>query len=398
MMLKTNKNKQFFIKTKSVHAKVGLATQAFTLIEIMFWILIVSTVLISWFQALSSVNFWKTRLMSSINLEKQVVYFQEKLFEEIKKWWEIDYEEYFNRKVIWTTFSSWHYNIASWFWNFSNNWIVWTETYWVSSFYRCISWNWIQMTWSWCYNNILNTLWENVLLKNQRYGQYSLQFIDYNSNFDDDWWDENSDWSIIWDDDDEYLWKWPNAFESWKDIKELYLISWDWKKRTLFRWNVYRDPNAPSGIECTMNSSGTIVTWSWCLWTIEFLKLKWVDYWLNHDLSMSDDFQYDWVIDTWIIDKDFTWWDEIIAWSNNNNYWVSLFPDDINVKDFQIYLYPNKDYNLAWKSVENNVNLSPYVRIKFTIWPSWANSTKIKWSNLELNFSTTISLTDIFSK
>ena len=37
----------------------------------------------------------------------------------------------------------------------------------------------------------------------QRYWEYSFQFLDYNSNYDDDKWDENWDWSIKRDDDDE---------------------------------------------------------------------------------------------------------------------------------------------------------------------------------------------------
>lgn len=386
MMLIRNQNKQTYNNSK----------WGITLIEIMVWILIVTSVIISWFQAFSSVNIWKIRLMGSVDLEKQIVYFEEKLFEEIKKWWLVDYEEYFNRKVVWTDFSSWHYDKASWFWNFWKDWTVWTDTYW-DSFYRCISLDWTKMSWSWCYDNTSNTLWTDVIGEDQRYGQYSLQFIDYNSNYDSDLWDENWDWNIVWDNDDEYLWKWPYAFESWKDIKELYLISWDWKKRTLFRWNVYRDPNAPTGFSCGINWDNQI-TWSWCIWTIEFLRLEWKDYWLNHNLSIPDNLQYDWVIDTWIIDKDFTWWVEVVAWSDNKDYWIPLFPDDINVIDFQIYLYPNIDYDLAWKSVENNVNLSPYVRLKFTIWPSWSNLIKIKWGSLEFNFSTTISLTDIFSQ
>jgi hypothetical protein len=39
----------------------------------------------------------------------------------------------------------------------------------------------------------------------QRYGQYSFQFIDYNSNYDADGGDENGDGEIVGDDDDEYL-------------------------------------------------------------------------------------------------------------------------------------------------------------------------------------------------
>jgi hypothetical protein len=374
----------------------------FTLIEIMVWILIVSIVIIWWFQALTSVNIWKVRLVSDIESQKQIIYFQEKLFEEIKKWWLIDFEEYFNRKVIWTNFSSWHYSIPSWFWNFWvwwNPWILWPVDYW-DWFYQCRSWNVIgeKLTWSWCYYNSFNTYWNDVIWEQQKYWQYSFQFIDYNSNYDADWWDEDWDWSIMWDDDDEYLWEGPISFTGWADVKELYLLSWDKKHRTIFKWNVKLDPNWGSAT-CDF-SNGWTPTWSWCLWTIEFLKLEWKDFWLDHnsgslDLDLS---QFDWVIDTWLIDKNFTWWNEIVAWNGTTNYRVSLFPDDINVSNFKVFVYPNTDYDLSWKSSDANINLAPYIRISMSVWPSWEVKRQIKWDPKDIEISTTISLTDIFSK
>jgi len=75
----------------------------------------------------------------------------------------------------------------------------------------------------------------------QRYGQYALQFINFNINADNDSWlpgDEDSDGSIIWDDDDEYLGEGPEVFWSDSEITELYLISGNKKKRTFFRYSV----------------------------------------------------------------------------------------------------------------------------------------------------------------
>ena len=277
----------------------------FTLIEILTWILIVSIVMIWGFQALSSITIWKVRLIQKTNIEKDSFYFTERLFEEIKKWWTIDYEEYFNRKVVWTSYASGHYLDETGFWNFGNGWNVWTNTFWWW-FYHCVSWIWI-------WNKLLDT-WCYTLNIPQRYGQYSFQFIDYNSNYDDDWWDEDWDWNIIWDDDDEYLWLWPSAFTWWTDIKEIYLISWDKKKRTLFRWNVWYDPDHPTYSWATQTntacdfSDASTPTWSWCLWTIEFLKLEWKDWWFDHDTSNTNTtWEFDWLIDTWIIDNEFSW-------------------------------------------------------------------------------------------
>ena len=320
----------------------------------------------------------------------------------IKKWWTIDYEEYFNRKVIWnTTYSSWHYDIASWYGNFWKDWVIWSNAYW-DEFYYCRSWNWDsnKMTGSWCYNNTLNTDWANLDWYQQRYWQYSFQFIDYNSNYDDDnWklWDEDWNWEIRWDDDDEYLWDWPSVFTWWIDLTELYLISWNKKERTLFRWNLKLDKNAPPSATCWVDTNTNTITWSWCIWTIEYLKLDWKDYWMDHILSGSESTENDGVIDTWIINKEFTGWNEIVAWTLPIT-WVPLFPNNINVTEFKVYAYPNKDIVNAWKNTENEVNIAPYVILKVKLKPSWLSRKKIKWEWKELDFSMTINLSDIYSK
>jgi len=366
---------------------------AFTLIEIMVWILIVSIVMIWWFQALSAVTIWKVRLIQKTDIQKESFYFTQKLFEMIKKWWTIDYEEYFNRKVIWNTiFSSWHFDKLSWFWNYWTWWTILTNTYgW--GFYYCTSWNWVQMWTWWCYNNSLNNSLFDFTWHQQRYWQYSLQFVDYNSNFNDDGWDENSDWKIRGDDDDEYIWDWPTTFTGWLDLTELYLLSWDKKIRTIFRWNVEKDSDSPSSVWCSLNNLNE-VTWSGCLWTIEYLKLEWKDWWINHNKNGPT--AYDWLIDTWIINSEFDWWWDI-AWENDIN-WVPLFPKTINVSEFKVYAYPNKNIWFAWNNNDTSVNISPYIVLKFKLKPSWISRKKIHWAWQELDFSMTINLSDIYSQ
>jgi hypothetical protein len=374
-------------------------SKAFTLIEIMVWVLIVSIVMIGWFQALSAVSIWKVRLIQQTDIQKESLYFTQKIFEMVKKWWTIDYEEYFNRKVIWnTTYSSWHFDVESWFWNFWSGWIVWNWFGYWDNFYYCLSWNSIsdKMTGTGCFENSWNNYNSDFTWKQQRYGQYSLQFIDYNSNYDNDGtilWDEDWDWDFIWDDDDEYLWDGPEVFNAWDDLKELYLISWNKKERTLFRWNVKLDPDAPWTATC--DTTG-YTTWSWCIWTIEYLKLDWEDWWMEHSLVWPDNTRFDWVIDTWLIDSDFkNGW--VVAWS-----WiverVRLFPETINVSEFKVYAYPNKDIRLSWKNADDSVNISPYVVLKFKLKPSWISRKRIQWWWKELDFSMTINLSDIYSQ
>lgn len=382
--------------------------KAFWVVEIIVWITIVSIVIISWFQAYSKVMIWKISLIEKTSMQKDSFYFTEKLFQLIKEWWTIDYEEYFNRKVVWTITSSWHYLSPTWFWNFWKWWNIGTSNYW-NLYYYCRSMHWVPMWINWCFNNnwsddfSANIDWTNfwaIDLDPQRYWQYSFQFIDYNSNASSNLWDENWNWIIVWDDDDEFLWLWPVAFEAWVDLKEIYLISWDKKTRTLIRWNVKQDPYAPVWNDCTMTWSWYISTSSdWCLWTIEFLKLEWQDWWMNHDSTLIDTdwTQYDWVIDTWIIDRQFTWWDIVVAWSNSTNYWQPLFPENIHVSDFRVFMYPNIDPVNSWKSTDSDKNISPYLVLNFKIKPSWKTRIKLRNEWRELNFTTTINLTDIYS-
>lgn len=387
----------------------------FTLIETLVSILLLSFIIIVWFQTLNAVSIWKISLFQKADIEKQAFYFSEKLFEEIKRWWTIDYEEYFNRRMLWTSFLTWwHFGSGSWFWNFWYNWTVWTANY--KSFYiYCISgnWAWNKISWTWCIND-KNILWHSTGLtkdfalswKNMVYWQYALQFIDYNWNHNWDFWDENWDWDIRFDEDDKYIWDWPIAFTWWTNLRELYLISWDKTKRTFFRRNIKQDPEAPTWYTC--NATWTI-SWSWCIWNIEFLKLDWYDFWTEHDYTAVWKMQYDWIIDTWVIDPNFdsafTWVNWLapdlwytIAWSNNNNYRVSLFPDDISVNNFEVYLYPQKDIKLAWKDFTAQSNISPYLKINIQIWPWWKTRKKLKGNVNDINISTTINLSEIYSK
>ena len=377
-----------------INKKLHSIKKAFTLIEIMIWILIVSIVIIWWFKALTAITIWKTKLIQKTDLQKESFYFTEKLFEMIKKWWVIDYEEYFNRQVIWNTpYSSWHFSKVSWYGNFWNLWIIWTTTYW-DWFYKCTSLDWNQMTWTWCVTSYhswsIDYTWEQ-----QRYWEYSFQFIDYNSNYDGDFWDEDGDWNVIWDDDDEYLWNWPEAFSWGIDLTELYLISWNKKERTIFRWNVIQDPDSPN--TCTIATSTNIISWDGCIWNIEYLKLEWKDMWMDHSWSWSNTF-LDWVIDTWYINKDLSSWTDIIAWENNDNYRVPLFSNAINISEFKIYAFPNIDIDNEWKNTDISSNIAPYIYLKLTLKPSWITRRKIKWVWEELDFSMTINLSDIYSQ
>lgn len=93
----------------------------------------------------------------------------------------------------------------------------------------------------------------------QRYGQYALQFWDYNANHNNDGGDEN----IIGDEDDRNLYRGPKVFgnQTTNPVRELYLINDKNAKnptRTLFRWKIIPDPNRPTGTNCNPQKIGNI--------------------------------------------------------------------------------------------------------------------------------------------
>lgn len=388
--------------------------KAFTLIEILIGILLVSTVMVSAFQALSSLWIWKIKLIENTQTQKQALYFSEKLFEMIKYGGTIDYEEYFARKVRrnfnlgantipGSEYLSGHYEQSTWFGNYSWIWRVWTSTNfgsfpasWPANFYYCESWvNLTSSSW-WCFTSSLAGGFP------QAYGQYSFQFIDYNSDWDANW-DEDSDWDVKGDDDDEFLGEWPEVFTVWTDVKELYLINGVKRERIFFRYNVSLDqshPQYPNPSICTTSNSWATYTWSGCLWTIEYLKLEWRDWWMDHVNSSTDDTEYDWVIDTWIISHDFTGWVDIVAGTDpdKDKYWQKLFPEDINVTEFKVFPHPNIDISRAWKVDDPSRNVAEYVRIQLWMMPAWKNRKQYRGKAKEYKVITTINLTDIFSR
>jgi len=360
--------------------------------------------MVAGFQALAAVGIWKIRLIEKTNIEKEIFYVSEKIFEMIKKWGTIDYEEYWNRNSYNTWILNGHYSAISGFWNFWDNGTMLPLDY-GDEIYHCISNGGGATMWTgWCLvdnnqNFDLNSINDSYYTSHQRYTQYERQFIDRNSDNDDEGcsriWDEDCDGSIVWDDDDFFIGMWPEAF-SWAKVPELYLINSAGNERTYFRWSFALDTEyAPAWSTCSWTDT---MTWTWCLWTIEFLKLQWKDYGFNHDnsINLNDGSQYDGIIDTWIIHPDFVPdGSEVIAGSNTDNYWQPALSDSISVTALEFYAYPNKSLEYSWRDDNEDIFLSPYVQIKMTIEPSWKQKRKIKWAIPSMDFVSTIQLSDL---
>ena len=372
----------------------------FTLIETLVGVLIFSIIIIAGFSALNAIMVGKVKLIERTAIQKEAFYFSEKLFEMIKTWGTIDYEEYWNRFSYDTQYGSGHFLLPSGFGNYWVTWVLWGDWWWGP--YSCISKDGENMPATWCLRdfNIFSHWWiwyTDVSNTHQKYTQYSEQFIDYNSDADGDMWNEDWSWeaqyAYKWDDDDLYLWRWPAAFLEDIDVWELYLINALGNERTYFRWNVIDDPNAPGTLACTGTQN---MIWDWCLWTVEFLKLVWDDAWFDH-ADNEGSFDNDGIIDTWYIHPDFSWGTQVVAWSDGLDYWQPLFPDTIHVKDIQFFPYPNKDLEYSWRDADPAINISPYVRISMTLAPSWKSRKKIRGQIPEIEINTTVQLTDIFN-
>lgn len=364
----------------------------FTIVEILIAILLAVSAFLVAIQVFLHINVARIKILEKTQIAKEANYFVEKLFHEIKFWGTLDYEEYFNRYNFSTVTRSWHYEKPSGFWNFWHNGNISSSTYgtWIF-FCRSSPGTMLQGTGCITENNSIGS---SASWRMLRYGQYAFQFIDYNSDADDNSWrpgDENGDGDIRWDEDDEHLWLGPQAFPENTNVRELYLISADGRKRTYFRWKWERDPDAPSGYSCDGSAS---TFGSWCRGTIEMLKLKGSDEWFSHDgvwISANDG-----IIDTWRIS------DEFLSTSpspiaTGGSYRQDLFPPSLSVTLFEVYPYPNFPKQHAWKNPNISINVNPYVRIKMKIIPSWKKRKQIKGETPEIFISTTINLSDYLS-
>lgn len=389
------------------------------LISITLFALIVIAV----FDAFWNITIIRTKLINKLDINQDLYYAIEKLTSEIKDFgWDIDYEEYWNRQAVWTNSSSGYYDIFSWYGNYWSWWDLWRTSPWVvdppmpkqnywSWFYFCRSyfdWTNGQYMWTWgCLSDSnFNNVWSDMTWIPQRYWEYAFQFYDLNSNINkdmnwsnciwDDWitriwefWDEDCNWNIKWDDDDENLWDWPLAFSgSQNEVKELYLYkNWIIQERMLIRRKVIRDPDAPASFVC--NSW----VWSWCLGKLQILKLVWKDYWFDHDFSSWSIGLYDGLVDTWWCHNDYNchWVDNLP--NSLDDWWIDLLPPNINVKDLKLFIYPAKNYRYAWKSDDPNITINPIIRINIALWYSRERRKKLRGSNPVINIATSINLT-----
>ena len=386
----------------------------FTLFEMVISMTIFALIMISVFDSVANIGISRVRNVQRVSLLEELYFFSEKLATTIKEWGTIDYEEYWARRVSGTGITAWHYTTATLFGNYGSGWVPSTtlsNDFW-SGQYLCRSGIASFMGTGGCLTNY-NSLndWSNANANInyswglQRFGEYRIQFTDYNGNQDDDapyaLGDEDGVWGIVGDDDDIELGDGPTVINN--PMGELYLINTLKKKRVFFRWNVKQDPNAPATQICN-GISGT-----GCLGNIQLLRMNGKDLWMNHDGTAAGGL-FDGNIDTWVCDSDWRCSGKILPGGygtlsfNNANDWVDLFPDYINVKSLNFYIYPLKNPWYAWKATDDVTGtpwfispfIHPYVKLQITLGFWWKRRTIIKNDDPTITISTTINLEDLW--
>lgn len=391
--------------------------RGFTLLELLYATIVFSII----FGTLFTLFLRIIRSKSEIEARQSLIQTTYDIVEQINNKlqnYTIDYEEYFNRTNVWcmsnTVQSTWFvWNITWWttwhctMWTAYGNqspFFVWygnhVDNYLQHKLYVCssditlVNWN-VYWTTAWAFS------WERLIMPydlgdlwcvNQLYNEYIAEpsfalywfrqpFGAYEYNFLDVKGDVDDVLARSGDDDDTNNWLWPVAIRDNQNIKELYVISKDKKKRIFFRRKL-------------------ISTWDWDnsaaidqdnerLYTIQMLQLKAFDAWQNHDFDATTyRGVFDGVTDTWACDYEagfvcnWSWIWAIYSWyrlpNNLEDWWINLLNTDISVADWNMQIYPIKDLELSWW--ENQYQTNPFIRfyIKTTVF--WQNRAAKLWA------------------
>jgi type II secretory pathway pseudopilin PulG len=327
--------------------------KGFTLIEILL--------VLSWFIILIGIIFWLYQSLFTIKndvsarqiLVEQTYYTMEKI-QILLKDFTIDYEEYRNRQIVgcngdpWLrdVGPQWYCNNPSYYGNSSS-----TDAH---RLYSCSSTDTqpdpsvVQATLTdgeGCLE-FVNTP--------QSFGQYAKHFQDVKS-------DDDSDGNLIGDADDEDLGIGPAAIVD-TGVQEIYLISPDKTQRLLIR---------RASVENSSVSNYKSLDVIESRYTLQILKLQWLDAWSNHDFDPEDISVYDGQIDTrvcdaaqWFICEGASPWG-MYSWFNMpadaEDGRVDLLDHRITVADRSLQIFPTADADYA--RADPDVQLNPYIRI-----------------------------------
>lgn len=290
----------------------------FTLIEVLVSVVLSGILLSSAFAAFQGILRSQVRLSGSINIQRNLFYLNEKLSSLIRAWGTIDYEEYFNRRILGYEKSlgdnGWTYSRES---NYGNG----DNTGRPDMYYcgiesgtegeACVGWDALSRTKT---NPVFN---ESLSDKDMAYGQYATLGLNYGSGAG---FPTPMKLPPIFPTDNAEL------RESW--ISDLYLI----KKlpdnsfeRTYFRHVFIQDPDKSTPV-CNPETS-----LAGCLWKIQMTRLVSCD-----TLPTGGDG----TIDAWVPHRDFGGGEDAcsvisdeadIAWAADSLVWADISSPEMNI-------------------------------------------------------------------
>jgi prepilin-type N-terminal cleavage/methylation domain-containing protein len=387
--------------------------QGFTILELMISMTLFALIITSVIIAVENLSIARIKTLNRVALLEELYFFSEQLFTGIKDWGTLDYEEYWNRKAVGNTTASWHYLLPTGVGNYGKNGILGTTTY-GTGIYLCRSNSGATMGTGWCLQNS-NNGGSNYLSGTQadfsgafqRYGEYLVQFTDYNGNTNIDFWDQDADasGSIVGDDDDRIVADITPVLTG--SMQELYLINKSTRTRAYFRWNIEQDPNTSIACTISTSASGKTITGSGCVGNVQVLKLKGLDLGLGHSWSIVDATLYDGIVDTWVCVEDGQCSGPTVLSTRNIatgswSEWLNMFPSSINVKNLSFQIYPVKDPWLSWAApdclISNPTCISPfihpYIRMNLEMWFAWGKRRTLLNEDPTISIATSISLSD----
>jgi prepilin-type N-terminal cleavage/methylation domain-containing protein len=386
--------------------------RGFTLVEMLVSLTLIGIVLITAFAALANIGVLKNRVVGRVNLYEELYTATENIGDLIKSSGGIDYEEYFNRRILGTSLSGSHYAVLSGFGNYGDGGSIGSSSY-GNAPYLCRSRTTTsdRIIGNGCYatgalnsGNSVQTGIAGAPGKQQRYGQYALQFTDYNkfgaatceTTLPGD---QDCNGNIVGDDDDEDLGSGPTAMSGGVAV-ELYLIrkSQTTPERRIFRLLTERDPYAPAAGspggqgECdTLTGTGPA-----CRGRLQMLKLVGKDLGINHIGTGSG--AYDGKIDTWECASDYscsttglsTVGNKFIP-ANIDSEWVDVLSSDLSVESLQFYPNPITDSNLNWRDPGTALQ-NQSVRYNITVGYSWKRNRLLGKIGPKVSVSTSVNL------
>lgn len=350
-----------------------------------------------------------------VALLQELYFFSEQLVTNVKEGGIIDYEEYWNRRSYNTQTQSGHYQFPTGVGNYGSGWILGTSNTWAWLYY-CRSNNGGFMGTGGClsaynYSSINPTAPADFSGSYQRYGEYILQYMDYNGNADDDNGlpgDEDLDGNIVGDEDDKDIGDAPTVL-AWP-TPELYLINNESNTRVYFRWNIKQDPNALSWgslISCVISGAGVPNTG--CVGNVQVLKLVGKDLGYDHAGTVGNTWAFDGIVDSWVCHPDWRcsgpgYWPSGSYGSGatgNDGEWVDLFPDSINVKNLSFTVYPQKDPWKSWSAPDTlgtaavSPFIHPYARLQLTLGFAWGKRRTIRNDDPTISINTSVNLSNM---